>query len=130
MGGAKTAIAMNWNPRVKPPANVCPERFCFHWAERGDRIDTSGREYDTFEEAVAAAQTIVFSAQCGCVFGTCSRAVPSPENRDWYEPSERVLSKAGLPWFYFIASPENIAAEFREQYLSESANLWASEAEE
>jgi hypothetical protein len=115
---------MSWNPRVKPPSDVCPERFCFLWAEKGDRIDPSGGEYDTFEQAVAAAQTVVSAGQCGCVLGTCSRAVPSPENRDWYEPNERLLETAGLPWFYFIANPESVAAEFRERYVSEAAELW------
>ena len=120
---------MSWNPHTKPPSDVCPERFCFHWAERGDRIDTSGGEYDTFEEAVAAAQTVVFAAQCGCVFGTCSRVTPRSGSRDWYEPNERLLRHAGLPWFYFIPGPEKLAAKFRKQYLSESARLWDTEAE-
>jgi len=117
---------MTWNPRTKPPSDVCPERFCFHWAERGDRIDTSGGEYDTFEGAVSAARTVVFAAQCGCVFGTCTRAVPSSENRDWYEPNGRVLETADLPWFYFIAGPESVAAEFRERYVTESTELWGA----
>jgi hypothetical protein len=59
------------------------------------------------------------------VFGTCTRADPSPENRDWYEPHERLLKSAGLPWFYVIAGPESVAAEFRELYVSESTELWA-----
>ena len=119
---------MNWNPRTKPSPGVCPERFCFHWAERGDRIDTSGRQYDTFDEATAAAETMVFAAQCGCVFGTCSRVSPSPENRDWYEPHERLLRDAGLPWFYFIPGPEKLASEFRKKYLLESSALWHPES--
>ena len=118
---------MKWEPSKKPPSDVCPKTFCFHWAERGDRIDPSGGEYDTFEQAVAAAQTVVFAAQCACVFGECSRAVPSRENRDWYEPNERLLREAGLPWFYFIPGPEHVGAEFRERYLAESAALWGAD---
>src|SRR5262245_23958151 len=117
---------MNWDPRNKPPADLCPKGFCFHWAHRGDRIDTRGRDYATFEEAVAAAQTVVLTAQCKCIFGTCSRAVSSPANRDHYEPNERALQAAGLPWFYFISGPENVGAESRDQYVSESAELWGT----
>ena len=119
---------MTWDPRTKPPSDVCPERFCFHWAERGDRIDSSGEQHDTFDEAVSAAQEVVLAAQCGCVFGTCTRDVSASENRDWYEPNERLLESAGLPWFYFIASSDSIAAQFRERYVSESTELWGPDS--
>ncbi len=121
---------MTWNPRTKPPSDVCPEHFCFHWARRGDRIDTSGGEYDSFEEAIAAARAVVFRAQCACVFGVCARATPAAENRDWYEPDEKALDSAGLPWFYFIAGPENVGAEFRERYIAEARELWGPDSAE
>jgi len=106
---------MSWNPREKPPSDVCPKDFCFFWSKRGARIDLAGRLFESLEDAleVLATETPVvrFSAGCRCVFGTCSRAVPAPGNRDWYEPHEPALKKAGLPWFYFIPSADKLVED-------------------
>ena len=58
-----------------------------------------------------------------CAFGLCTRADASGDN-DWYEPDQLLLKRGGLPWFYFISGVDNLADEFREQYVRESTQLW------
>ena len=88
------------------------------------------RVYRSLEEALSAPRTVVSSPRCTCSFGTCSRAVPSPDNHDLYEPNEPALRKAGLPWFYFIANANSLVEDLREEYVSESAALWGSDHEQ
>ncbi len=34
------------------------------------------------------------------------------------------LERHGLPWFYFIPSPDKVVEERREQYIREAKRLW------
>ncbi len=90
--------AKKWKVEEKPPALECPREFCFLW--------------DNSEEA------------CGCPFGLCKRLDAENGERDFYEPHEPNLERAGLPWFYFIADVEKVVAELREKYNRESQKLW------
>lgn len=117
---------MNWDPKTRPPPDVCPKHFCFHWAEAGARIDASGGEYDTFDEAIAAATTLVTTARCASIFGTCSRAEPGAGHEDLYEPNEAALRHAGLPWFFFVSGVESLAEEFHAEFLSQAEQLWGT----
>ena len=56
--------------------------------------------------------------------GECSRNRDNPGGKDWYEPCEPALKKAGLPWFYFTPSTKHLAEEFHEKYVRESRKLW------
>ena len=112
-----------WNKKVKPPRTVCPEQFCFHWAAAGDRVTDVGRGYDSIDHAIADA-TAVDSARCACAFGACMRNPVAQSGTDWYEPDERALENAGLPWFYFIASVKNLVEQNHERYNKESTEIW------
>ena len=87
-----------WNVNEKPSALKCPHEFCFLWG------NTKG--------------------QCRRTFGLCIREDAISSQKDWYEPSEPELEKAGLPWFYFIANKENLIDELKEEYEMESQELW------
>ena len=82
-------------------------------------MDESGKEYDSFDAACAAAETTITTARCACIFGKCSRNINDPGPGDQYELSEGLLKEAGLPWFFFIASKNNLAPEFWGEYERE-----------
>lgn len=113
-----------WIPQIKPPRTVCPERFCFFWAKAGDRVDMSGREYGTLEDALNGATTTVGKNGCFCQLGVCTRHDPENGDHDWYEGHDLALAEAGLPWFYFIPDAEKLTEESREEYIRESRKLW------
>ena len=113
----------NWTPETKPPSDTCPEGFCFHWAEAGDKVTGIGRLYDSLEDAMSDA-TPVNTPKCACSFGACVRAPNSDSETDWYEPNEPLLQKAELPWFYFIPSTKCLGDEFHARYIRESTELW------
>jgi len=117
---------MSWDKHRKPPADACPEGYCFHWIPPGGAADYSGNEYVSVDEALTARSdwTEFPTGGCGCRFGACTRSHVSDDARDWYEPNEPALQKDGLPWFYFIPCSESLVPERREEYLRESALLW------
>lgn len=118
----------NFDLGTKPDPQTCPRKFCFHWARTGDRVDESGREYDSFDEAIARAKTVVTSARCACIFRTCSRSRADAGQQDRYEPAEDFLREAGLPWFFFVAGKDCLAKEFWEDYDRETRKLWGDPA--
>jgi hypothetical protein len=120
---------MEWDKHAKPPAHVCPRRYCFHWVPLGGTADMSGRTYHSFEEAIARrdGRTEVPDGGCGCAFGLCTRLDPVNGDQDWYEPFEPALEQVGLPWFYFIPSVDRLAPEFRDEYLRESQAIWGDD---
>jgi hypothetical protein len=87
-----------WNVNEKPSALACPHGFCFLW------------DYS--------------KSQCGKTFGLCIREDASHSQKDWYEPNEPELEKAGLPWFYFIPNKEKLVEDLKEEYEVESRKLW------
>ena len=91
----------------------------------------SNRTYDTFEEATTPQDDWVEfpSGGCGCIFGRCSRDESAVGGRDWYEPHEWALEEDDLPWFYFIASLNNLALESHDEFLAESKILWGDESD-
>ena len=113
----------DWNQGAKPPRTVCPKQFCFHWAEAGDRVTGVGRMYNSLDEAIDDT-TAVDSSRCACAFGVCTRNPDVENGSDWYEPNERTLESAGLPWFYFIASVDHLGEQFHERYIKESIEIW------
>ena len=112
-----------WNKNAKPPRFVCPEQFCFHWAKAGDRVTGVGRKYDSIDDMIDDA-IAVDSPRCACAFGICTRNPVAQSGTDWYEPDERALENACLPWFYFIASVKNLVEQFHERYIKESTEIW------
>ncbi|HVK16522.1 MAG TPA: hypothetical protein VM533_06205 [Fimbriiglobus sp.] len=86
----------------------------------------SGRQYQSFDEAIVRCDDWVEFPRggCACGFGVCTRLDPVAGDHDWYEPCEPALERDGLPWFYFIPSVDKLAPEFHEQYLRESQALW------
>lgn len=120
---------MAWDKKQKPPPDFCPGHYCFFWVPPGGSADMSGATFGSFEEAVRqrSSWTTLPQGGCGCSFGTCTRFDPVAGDRDLYEPHEQALEKDGLPWFYFIASADNVGAEFREAYLRESQVRWGKE---
>lgn len=117
---------MTWDKHKKPPGDVCPERYCFHWSPPGGAADLSGQTSASFQEAITRRDDWVEFPQggCSCGFGLCIRHDPVAGDHDWYEPEEWVLERGGLPWFYFIPSVEDVDPESREEYLRESQALW------
>jgi hypothetical protein len=116
-------MADKWNIWTKPPARICPQGFCFHWADLGDKIAKQGRLYSSVDDALAEAVPVM-DAGCTCSFGLCIRADAIKGDSDWYEPNEPALAKASLPWFYFIPSVKKVADELREDYMRESTRIW------
>lgn len=112
----------------KPPADICPEKYCFHWVTPGGKKQMSGRPYGSLEEALSTGEGWVPSPHggCGATMGRCSRLDPTGGDRDWYEPCELELKRGDLPWFYFIPSAEKLVPELRDRYLRESRKLWGS----
>jgi hypothetical protein len=117
---------MDWNKCRRPPADICPERYCWHWVPPGGIKDVSGRVYDSVEEAFTQRDGCVEfpDGGCGCSVGFCTRLDPIAGKHDWYESYEPELERDGLPWFYFIATVDNLVEERHEQYLRESQELW------
>ena len=106
---------MNWDSLKKPPLNICPEEFCFFWKEKGSGFALG--LYNNLDEALMAIKPVEKSF-CGCNFGKCIRNkenIEFCEVNNWYEPSEPVLEKAGLPWFYFI-NPEKLKKKDKKMY--------------
>lgn len=96
---------MNQDPSHIPPRLECPQRFCFFWVPRGGWKDVSGRVYKSLEEALRDGTWVTYEeGACGCSFGVCSRSGEPGEARDWYEPCEPELDRAGLPHDYFRSS--------------------------
>lgn len=120
---------MAWDKHTKPPADVCPGKYCFQWVSPGGAANMSGRSYRSLQEALNRRDDFVEFPQggCSCSFGLCTRLDPIAGDRDWYEPCEPELERDGLPWFYFTPSPEKLAPEFRERYLRDSQSLWGGE---
>lgn len=120
---------MTWNKDVKPPAGVCPERYCFHWVPPGGAVDMSGRSRASVEDAMAHpdAWKRIPEGGCGRTSGACKRLDPVAGDYDAYEPCEPTLDRDGLPWFYFIADADRLVPELRERYRRESRELWGDE---
>ncbi len=112
---------MEWKPTEKPDATQCPGRFCWHWLSEGDLFAPG--LHANHEEGLRRLQPIG-AAHCGCSFGICRRSAPGRGGRDRYEPDEPELERAGLPWFYFLPSPDKIVDELRDRYIAESEALW------
>ncbi|TYP79851.1 hypothetical protein [Paenibacillus methanolicus] len=80
----------------------CPEQFCFHWVERGDKhvpllLPELEVDLDYANRSKAA-----YRAYCGSPFGICSRIDGSDGNRDWYEPCEPLLQRWGVKDDHFM----------------------------
>ena len=71
-----------WDITVNPSKHVCPETFCFFWRE--DKCDEAYRAFDRRTDCVRRPSCL-------------------PDARDWYEPCEPELDRAGLPHDYFVA---------------------------
>ena len=86
-----------WDPRKKPPADVCPRKYCFFWNEQGSCVAPG--LYNSKTEALRHLVRVAES-HCGCPFGRCTRLDPLHGNQDWYDgespqghpPERRVLS--------------------------------------
>ena len=108
---------MLYNPAEKPDPTVCPRQFCFFW-----------RRANWNQKKVPAGERLYATeGDCLCEFGTCTRLDPEHGDHDWYEPDEPDLEEAGLPWFYYIGSPNSLVPQLKEKYMLESEALWGRE---
>ena len=82
-----------WDKYHKPPAKICPQKYCFLWHDNS---------YFTQEVA-----------RCREPFGPCRRSTKNPNHSDWYKPCEPELEKDDLPWFYFITNADFVDKELR-----------------
>ncbi len=114
-----------WNPFRKPPAGICPRKYCFHWLPAGSWFGPG--VYGSLDEALQDLQP-VFTDQCGFHLSLCTRLDPVNGDHDCYEPCEPRLYQDGLPWFYFTPSSEGIIDELRDDYIRESETLWNAAA--
>ncbi len=113
-----------WNPYTKPPADECPEEFCFNWAPKGSKVALG--IYPSVAESLKALVP-VSEGTCVWSFGLCRRLYPHPGLCDHYEPHEPKLERHGLPWFYF--SPARTGCG-KSSGKSTSANLVGCGAKE
>ena len=120
---------MTWNIIEKPSLEGCPEKYCFCWTPPGGTADLSGKEYDTFEGAIDTSKKGVTFIHGGCAapLGPCRRGTKNLNDRDNYEPFERVLKKYGLPNLFFC-NPDNLAKEYIEEYKIMAKKLWGVSA--
>ena len=67
--------------------------------------------------------------ECTCEHGICIRKDIEKGAHDCYESDEPDLELAGLPWFYFYSSPDNLTERngIREKYIVESEALWGKD---
>lgn len=110
-----------WNPYEKPPAHVCPQRYCFSWVEKGDFFAPG--LYNNVEEALTNT-TQAEEGYCGWSLSICTRLDPVNGKADYYEPDESNLAEDGLPWFYFMRDVHAVNHELKEEYIRESEKLW------
>jgi len=105
----------------KPNSRICPQEFCFNFVERGT-FNSSG----LFRSLNVALKHLRFATRdfCGFELGQCRRISFNPNDKDYYEPNEPFLMKLGLPWFFFIPSPEKLIDKMRDEYIRESESLW------
>jgi hypothetical protein len=111
----------SWKLHVRPPAGVCPRRFCFNLVPDGARF--SPGLHAGVDEALAGALPVRGDC-CTVPFGRCRRLGDGPGDGDYYEPCEPQLASAGLPWFFFIANSSQVVEGKRDQYLAEARALW------
>jgi hypothetical protein len=106
-------------PAEKPDPTVCSCQFCFFW-QPANAMER-GR---TLEERLYTRE-----GECRCQFGICTRNDLEKGTRDYYENDKLELALAGLPWFYFYASPNSVTERhgIREKYIVESEALWGKE---
>jgi hypothetical protein len=101
-----------WDKHTRPPANVCPGKYCFLWVQRS--------------EAIGDLPAIP-EGRCECGFGVCTRLDPVNGEGDFYEPCEPELEDADLPWFYFMDPTRLLASPFRKKYLRLVRELWGDD---
>jgi hypothetical protein len=116
-------VAPVWKPEVRPAADACPRRFCFHFVGNGDRVARG--LHSGLKHAMPVAAPLR-GDHCGSSFGRCSRLRLGPGDKDWYEPHEPRLESAQLPWFFFIAKSGRVVAALKARYLLEARALWGS----
>ncbi len=105
---------MHYKIEEKPDPSVCPQKFCFCW-RMGKVITAKHPEPPTVAQG------------CRSPFGVCTRLDPVNGDHDWYEPHEPNLREAGLPWFYFIVSPDGLTPTSKARYIVESEAMWRQE---
>ena len=108
---------MNFDIKQKPDPAVCPCQFCFFWSAANGK--QRGR---SVEERLYTTE-----GKCWCDFGICIRLNPEEGDRDWYSTDNPDLEEAGLPWFYFIPSPDSLVPHARDKYIADSEALWGRE---
>lgn len=119
----------SWIRTHKPPLNVCPKKYCFFWCPPGGKVDTSGAEYDSFEEAIEATRssgTMLPDGGCIPPGGPCERSTGNARDKDCYEPFNRFLKEDGLPVLFFC-NPENLREADRHDYQVMAKMLWSAD---
>lgn len=117
-----------WILLERPDLAICPGRYCFNWADDGDKVDTSNKLYPSLGEALdSASLKEIEQGGCNCTLGVCRRYSNVCSDPDLYEPCEPPLKKAGLPTLYFC-SPENLEEFDLNGYQVMVENLWEKNA--
>ncbi len=118
---------MEWDKDHRPPPDICPREFCFHWVVPGGFAAPRGKSYKSRREMLEDSVNSRMWPDGGCVcpFGCCTRLDGAAGDADFYESYGPNLERVGLPWFYFNTL-ENLRAELHEQFLAESERLWGS----
>jgi hypothetical protein len=118
---------MEWDKEKRPPPDICPREFCFHWVVPGGFASPPGKTYRSRQEMLEDSVNWPMwpDGGCACPFGRCTRLDGVTGDADFYESHGPNLERAGLPWFYFNTL-ENLRAEFHQQFLRESEQLWGS----
>jgi len=102
--GYRKKMKKNWIFQQKPSEEICPEKFCFMWHEKGSSLAKGF--HNSLEEALRKLEKVEKS-YCGVnsISGSpvCRRESKNTKDHDFYEPCEPYLKKAKLPWFYFLS---------------------------
>jgi len=117
-----------WNVDQKPSLEECPKHYCFCWTPPGGSADLSGREYETFAEAIVSKNRVTFlHGGCAAPFGACKRETKCITDDDRYEPHNWGLKTHGLPELFFC-DPERLDNEDKEEYAKMANIIWRGNA--
>lgn len=82
----------------------CPRRYRFMFQEAGTR--SAPGFYDSFEDALRGANVVALRDRCGCWLERCRRWTKDGNDKDWYEPHEPNLDRAGFSHERFMTAEQ------------------------
>ena len=114
-----------WDINKKPSLDECPMHFCFCWTPPKGAADLSGRQYDSFKDAVTSdSRVTILHGGCAYPLGKCIRETGCDSDGDHYEPHNSVLKKQGLPELFFC-NPKELSDSDMLDYRKMASEIWS-----